>query len=165
MKMSDGTREMATRRGTVFAMKSGDTLEHCCIREAKHMADMAFLKEVIDSSAQLLGWAVGIGGATVAVVIGTSHIRPDRLRFRLPYLLFIPGWACISWSIYQGNQIVGGFLAAKLRPGAIEDVSSHINDLYGDQRTYLLLALVFFGGWLMLYTLMWIFLKRLRAGT
>lgn len=122
------------------------------------------LKEVLDSSTLLSGWAVGIGGATVAVIIGTSHNRPDRLLFRLPYLLFLPGWGCIGYSIYAGNRIVGAHLATRFSPSLISAISDQINTLYGSQRTYLLWSLAFFGIWLICYTLTWIFLKQLREG-
>lgn len=122
------------------------------------------LKEVLESSIQLSGWAVGIGGATVAVIIGTSHNRPDRLLFRLPYLLFLPGWFCIGLSIYLGNKIVGAHLATRFNSSLINQISEQINGFYGYQRTFLLWSLVFFGVWLVFYTLMWIFLKQLHEG-
>lgn len=129
------------------------------------MIDLAqALKEVLDSSTLLSGWAVGIGGATVAVIIGTSHNRPDRLLFRLPYLLFLPGWCCIGCSIHLGNRIVGAHLATRFNPALTNAISDQINTLYDFQRTFLLWSLVFFGIWLICYTFTWIFLKYLHEG-
>jgi hypothetical protein len=134
--------------------------------EKHYMIDLAqALKEVLDSSTLLSGWAVGIGGATVAVIIGTSHNRPDRLLFRLPYLLFLPGWCCIGCSIYLGNRIVGAHLATRFNPALTNAISDQINTLYDFQRTFLLWSLVFFGIWLICYTFTWIFLKYLHEGS
>ncbi|WP_442112210.1 hypothetical protein [Pseudomonas sp. NUPR-001] len=129
------------------------------------MTDLpSILKEVLDSSTVLSGWAVAIGGATVAVIIGTSHNRPDSWPLRLLYLLFLPGWAGLAYSIYLGNQLVGSYLATRFNPSSIDVISELINNLYADQRSYLLWSLAFFAIWLTGYTLAWIFLTKLRAG-
>jgi hypothetical protein len=129
------------------------------------MSDLpTILKEVLDSSAAISGWAVAIGGATVAIIIGTSHNRPDSWTLRLLYLLFLPGWAGLAYSIFLGNQLVGSYLATRFNPSSINAISEQINNFYSDQRFYLLWSLAFFGFWLTGYTLAWIFLKQLRVG-
>ena len=70
------------------------------------------LKLVMDSSSQLSGWALAIVGGSVAVIVSTSYRRPDALRWRLLYLLFLPGWICIAYSLYLGNKLVGKYLAS-----------------------------------------------------
>jgi hypothetical protein len=125
----------------------------------------SILKHVMDNSSQLISWALSIGGGTVAVIVSTSYRRPDSLPWRLPYLLFIPGWICIGYSLYLGNNLVGKYLASTMvRQEQIEIIGSQVNNIYADQRAYLLYSLVFFGLWLLIYMLSWIFSESLYTG-
>lgn len=127
------------------------------------MVDLALiLKDVLESSTVLTGWAVAIGAGTVAIIIGTSHNRPESLHLRLTYLLFLPGWTSIAYSIYLGNKLVGSYLASRFTPNSVLDIADNINNLYASQRLSLLIALAFFGTWLICYTLAWIFTKQLK---
>lgn len=123
------------------------------------MADIpTILKQVMDCSSQLSAWALAIGGGTVAVIVSTSYRRPESLIWRLPYLLFLPGWICIGYSLYLGNKLVGKYLASiMVRPEHLQIIPPQINDIYADQRSYLLSSLVFFCLWLLVYMLSWIF--------
>jgi hypothetical protein len=123
------------------------------------------LEQVTANSGQLTGWALAVAGATAITIVSTSYRRPQRLRWRLPYLLFIPGWYCVAYSLYSGNRLIGSFLAAiMVRPELRREISSEINDLYDVQRSFLLYSLVFFGVWLLIYLLTWIFDDSLYAG-
>jgi hypothetical protein len=124
------------------------------------------LRQVMASSSQLSAWALAIIGGSVAVIVGTSYRRPDALRWRIPYLLFLPGWACIGYSLYLGNKLVGSYLAAIMgrNQELISSIASQVNDMYAGQRIYLLLSLVFFGLWLLIYLLSWIFVEPFLKG-
>ena len=130
------------------------------------MADIpSILKQVLDSSTQLSGWALIIGGGAVAVIVSTSYYRPKRLCFRFPYLLFLPGWACIGYSLYLGNSIVGKYLASiMVREDQIASIAAQVNDIFSNQHVYLLYSLGFFGLWLFLYVLFWVFFESFDAG-
>ena len=43
-------------------------------------------------------------------------------------------------------------------------ISSHINDLYDDQRNFLLYSLAFFGLWLIVYLITWTFTEEFQKG-
>lgn len=123
------------------------------------------LKEVLDSSTQLSGWALAIIGGSVVVIAGTSYRRPESLWWRLPYLLFVPGWLCIAISLYLGNEIVGKYLASLMvHQEQILNIASQVNDIYANQRFCLLLSLVCFGLWLLIYLLSWIFAETFHGG-
>ena len=130
------------------------------------MADVTpILDYVLASSAQLSAWALAVAGGSVAAVVSTSYRRPQHLTWRYPFLLFIPGWACIAYSLFAGNNLVGRFLASKMvQPDRLRDISSKINDLYDDQRNYLLYSLSFFGLWLVIYLAVWTFTEEFQKG-
>jgi len=130
------------------------------------MSDIpSILKQVMENSSQLSGWALVIGGGTVAVIVSTSYRRPDSLLWRLPYLLFIPGWMCLGYSLYLGNNLVGKYLASIMveqKQAAV--IASQVNDIYATQHSYLLYSLEFFGLWLLIYMLFWIFSESFHTG-
>ena len=123
------------------------------------------LKQVMDSSAELSAWALAIGGGTVAVIVSTSYRRPTLLLLRLPYLLFVPGWICIAYSLYLGNKVVRKYLASiMVRQEQVASIASQVNDLYAYQRSHLLYSLIFFGVWLLIYLISWIFVESIQPG-
>lgn len=116
------------------------------------------LKEVVDSSSQLTTWALSIGGASVAVVVSTSYHRPAFLWQRISYLLFLPGWFLLGFSVFAGDQLIRKRLAALMvSPEKVNKISSDINNLFSEQRFYLLTSLVIFVLWLVIYLFIWIF--------
>lgn len=130
------------------------------------MIDTASLKQIVDSSAQLSAWGLGVLGGSVAAIVSTSYRRPDLLKFRLAYLLFLPGWATLAYSLFQGNALVGNYLAALLGDPSKDNllrIGSEINNAYAEQRSYLLFSLCCFGCWLVTYLLQWVFLAQLQT--
>ena len=119
-------------------------------------------KEVVKHSSQISTWAIAVFGGTIATIISTSYIRPSDFRLRLSALLFIPGWVCLSFSIYYGEQLTRKYLATMMveSPKVLE-IASDINNLFSNQRFYLLLSLVFFGAWLLVFLLQWVFVTTL----
>lgn len=123
------------------------------------------LKHVMDSSSQLSAWALTIGGGSVAVIVSTSYRRPESLYLRLPYLLFLPGWGCIGYSLYLGNQLVGKYLASiMVRQEQMVVIASQVNDIYADQRRFLFLSLFFFGFWLIFFLVTWVYTDLFHSG-
>lgn len=121
------------------------------------MDTLSILKQILDSSAQLSTSALAIFGGTVAAILGTSYRRPRELRWRLPFLLFIPGWYFLGRSMYLGNTIVSRYLAATMvKQTEWIAIATRVNDDFASQRDSLLLSLFFFGVWLILYLLYWV---------
>jgi hypothetical protein len=116
------------------------------------------LKQIIDSSTQLSAWALAVLGGTVAAIVSTSHRRPDSLCLRMSYLLFLPGWIAVGYSLYLGNVLSGKYLASLMvKRDQIATIASQVNDAYAGQRLYLLWSLAFFGLWLTVFLLYWVF--------
>lgn len=129
------------------------------------MVDPSVLKHVMESSSQLSTWALAIFAGSVAVVVSTSYRRPESLRWRLLYLLFIPGWASIGYSLHLANTLVGKYLASIMgSPDRIDLIAYRVNEIYADQLDYLLFSLAFFGLWLLTYLLSWIFVDSFHTG-
>lgn len=118
---------------------------------------VAVLKQIAESSAQLSTSALAVFGGTVAAILGTSYRRPNQLRWRLPFLLFVPGWICLGQSLYLGSVISGRYLAATMvKRSEWMDIAARVNDDYASQHDWLLASLVFFGAWLVVYLLYWV---------
>jgi len=127
--------------------------------------DFAYLKSVLDSSSQLVQWALAIGAGSVVIIISTSYVRPAKLIHRISYLLFLPGWATLAYSIYCGDRLAREYLASTMVPSeSLMSIASEINDLYMNQWLHLQISLYIFGSWLILYLLQWVFSKSLTDG-
>jgi hypothetical protein len=121
------------------------------------MDTLSILKQILDSSAQLSTSALAIFGGTVAAIVGTSYRRPRQLRWRLPFLLFVPGWLLLGHSLYLGNAIASRYLAATMvKQSEWMAIAARVNDDYANQQDSLLMALFFFGAWLVVYLLYWV---------
>jgi hypothetical protein len=124
------------------------------------MDTLAILKQILDSSAQLSAWGLAIFGGTVAAIVGTSYRRPPQLWWRLPFLLFVPGWFCLALSLYLGNVISSRYLAATMvNRSDLMAIAARVNDDYGNQRDWLLWSLFLFGTWLIICLVYWVFVE------
>lgn len=131
-------------------------LRSCTLAVA--MDTLSILKQILDSSAQLSTSALAIFGGTVAAILGTSYRRPRQLRWRLPFFLFVPGWIFLMHSLYLGNTIASRYLAATMvKQTEWMAIATRVNDDFANQRDSLLISLFFFGAWLVLYLLYWVF--------
>lgn len=124
------------------------------------MNELSILKEVLISSTQLTTWALGVGAGSVALIVSTSNHRPDSIYHRISYLLFIPGWLCIGYTVYLGNLIASKYLASTMVEKKISIISSNINDLYSEQQYFLLISLSIFFIWLLIFTITWVFSNK-----
>lgn len=115
------------------------------------------LKQVVDSSSQLTTLAVAMLAGTIAAIIGTSYIRPSRLKHRIVYLLFIPGWICLALSFLAADELLRGYLAFLMTSDQHPKILSDINDAFDHQRSLLFWAVEFFISWLLCYLLLWVF--------
>lgn len=116
------------------------------------------LQHILESSSQLTTWSLAVFGGSIALIVSTSYHRPTRLIYRLPFALFLLGWAAIAKSLHAGNLLTGAYLASLIVGGEhIPKIASNINDLYGAQRSHLFIALGIFGVWLVYYLLAWMF--------
>jgi hypothetical protein len=116
------------------------------------------MKQVAESSMQLSTWALATAGGTMLIIVSTSYLRPKDLKWRLPFLLFIPGWIFLGLSINSGNKVDGTYLAAlHISIEKHRDAALRMNELCTQQQEYFLIALIFFGVWLLIYLIAWVF--------
>lgn len=116
------------------------------------------LKVVVDSSTTLVTWALSVVVASIAAIVSTSYLRPSNKRVRLIYLLYLPGWLFLGFSIYFGDRVSRGYVAAQfVGEGVLRTIAEKVNGDYGCQQTMLMIGLLTFAVWLVLFLLWWIF--------
>ena len=118
---------------------------------------MEALDAISKSADTLGGWALAIFGGSILTVLSTSYSRPDSLRVRLLYFLFLPAWGLLGWSMYHGHATTRRVIVAKMDANKIGVLAEKINKHYIDQQDYLTYALVFLVAWLVIYLGWWIF--------
>lgn len=112
-----------------------------------------------EESQTLTGWGLAIIGASIIGIASTSYLRPPSRRVRLIYLLFIPGWLFIAISVYNGNKVSGHHSAAVFarKREVLVKAGELMNIQVDHQITHLQWGLAFFGVWLLVFALWWIF--------
>jgi hypothetical protein len=133
------------------------------------MDDSKFFESVQSLAQSLSQWDLLIIGGSMVVIVSTSYYRPDARAVRAAYLLFLPAWAFLAFSIYRGIQVQGSYVAYLL--AARQNNSTLINTIAHDvnadvtrQVACLEWALLFLAGWLMSYILWWIFSGKAQRG-
>lgn len=116
-------------------------------------------KKIAEQSNTLITWAFSIIGASILAIVSTSYLKPSSRKMKLIYLLFVPGWGLLAKSTYYGNLISRNLIASLLTKDTktILDINREINDSFSNQLTCFFTSLIFFGTWLVLYVLWWIF--------
>lgn len=117
------------------------------------------LKSMAEESQTLTGWGLAIIGASIIAIASTSYLRPPSRRVRLIYLLFIPGWLFIALSVRNGDAVSNHYSAAVFAKNRelLRQIGSLMNTAFDHQRTHLQWGLAFFGVWLLVFALWWIF--------
>jgi hypothetical protein len=121
---------------------------------------MEAIKVIAESTQVHITWALSIIGGSIATILGTSYLSPQIKRFRMVYLLFIPGWALLSISIYYGDLVSRRYIAAGfVAPEQLSDIVRAMNADYEMQQWTLFAAIVVFIIWLISYLVWWIFFR------
>ncbi len=124
-------------------------------------SDMRLLEGATALAGTMTSWALVMIGGSILAVLGTGYYRPAVLLVRCAYLAFIPAWAFLSYSIYAGTRVQGVYLAAlysehpnmtALKLAVNQDVLSQIRRME--------IGLLFFGLWLSVYIMWWVFHKE-----
>jgi hypothetical protein len=122
------------------------------------------LKEVKAHSSELISWAIMLIGGSIASIIGTSYYRPNKIRYRLCYLLMIPGWLCLLRSIYYGRKISGGYLASIIgKNNNLQQIRININSDFTAQLDFLNAGIYCLSAWLFIYMILWIFTDQMAV--
>jgi hypothetical protein len=123
------------------------------------------LEAAVSFAQSLAQWEFVLIGGSLLVLVGTSHRHPTSRLMRMAYLLFLPAWLCLCWSIYLGTQAQGVYLAYLLVPvTTLEGATQRLNEDIGNQIFWMSYGLVIFFIWLVQYLFWWIFSKRGTEG-
>jgi hypothetical protein len=124
-----------------------------------HLIDS--FKIIVEGSQTLTSWSLMIIAGSIAVIVGTSYLRPQKVAWRLPFLLFILGWVFLSLSIYNGDKISRSYMAAVLinNEKKLMEIGQAINTYYDAQLSNFARGLIGFAIWLVIFLLWWIFDK------
>jgi len=120
------------------------------------------LKTIVETSQGLSGWAITIAGGSVVAILGTDYLRPKRCCIRLAYLLYLPGWVLLGFSVYYAQLVQRRYIVAVLidtgqTKGCLRNIAQAINSDFGHQLDFFEWALVCFGIWLVIFLFWWIF--------
>lgn len=117
------------------------------------------IKAIVVGSGEMAELSLAVIAGTILTIISTSYIRPVNSKIRLIYLLFVPGWLCLFFSIYHNNLISRRAIAAVFakNDNTLTEIFGEINHSLIDQLNYFKFGLLFFGIWLVLFLLWWVF--------
>lgn len=117
------------------------------------------LKTIADGSKDLSGWCLLIIAASIAVIVKTSNFSPTGKKIRSMYLLFMPGWLFLVYSMYEGNLVARRYMAAALtsKLEVLQDIGASVNIDFASQLTMFQIGLIFFILWLLIYLFWWIY--------
>ncbi len=115
----------------------------------------------VSMAENLSQWVLLIIGGSVVIILGTDYVTPGR-KLRLSYLLFIPGWIFLAFSLYYGTQVQRAhlswlFRASEMDPEDIARLAGTITSDAYHQMLYMRWGLLSFGIWLLVYLFWWIF--------
>jgi len=119
--------------------------------------DLETIKEITSSSNTIVTWSMSIVGASLLAILSTSYIKPVEKWNKLAYLLYIPGWVYLAIAIQLGNKIARREIVAVMAPERIPGILEKMNDEYASQLQAFNMSLIFWGIWLLLFLLWWIF--------
>lgn len=131
------------------------------------MIDAKFFEAVQALAQGLSQWDLLIIGGSLVMIVSTGYYRPNTRRMRLFYLLFLPSWVLLAFSIYRGIRIQGSYVAylvAAQNQNAqlIDTIARKMNDDANSQIADLEVALLCLGLWLVIYIFWWALTDRIR---
>ena len=131
------------------------------------MDDAKFFEAVQALAQGLSQWDLLIIGGSLVMIVSTGYYRPGSRRIRLFYLLFLPSWVLLAFSIYRGIQIQGSYVAYLVAARyqnvqLIDNIARKMNDDANSQIADLEGALLCLGVWLVLYIFWWALTDRIR---
>jgi hypothetical protein len=130
--------------------------------EAEVLRDI--LKETVARAEATNRLALIVLGGSVAALLSTSYLQPRTRRVRLMYVLFLPGWFLLMWSLYRGQEVYSVYLSA-LHVADEPPLYYQLETLWRleEQSAALYFSLVPFSLWLVIFLLWWICQGERRA--
>jgi amino acid transporter len=115
------------------------------------------LELAVSFSQSLSQWAYIVIGGSVAILFRDLKYRPRDNVVRHLFWLFVPGWAALAFSIYEGIRVQERYIARWMNPNPqIDDIIGKFN-LHTVWQIYGLEIWMFcFAAWLMVFLGRWI---------
>lgn len=119
--------------------------------------DVSSFKIISEGSQHYATLSLSMLAGSVAILIGTSHNSPSTTKIRLIYLALVPAWLCIMCSVYFGDLVSRGYIAAVLvKQDKLLEIFSSLNDYYYNQILLFRASITFFAIWFAFYLYWWI---------
>jgi hypothetical protein len=115
------------------------------------------LELAVSFSQSLSQWAYIIMGGSVAILFRDLKYRPKDNVVRLSFWLFVPGWASLIVSIYQGIRVQERYVARWMNPNPqINEIVTKFNFHTVWQIRSMELGVLCFALWLVVFLARWI---------
>lgn len=151
----------------IYAQHRTTTDDTMCNQEAPagykpdHKSVVESLKNVSDHSNDLSNWSILLIAGTIAMVVGTSYLRPAERTVRLAYLLFPPIWMILALSVLAGRDVRGSYLASTIVADRfLFGTIACANAVLARQIEFLFFAVIALGVWLIIFLHWWIFVPH-----
>ncbi len=115
-------------------------------------------------SQSLSQWSYIVLGGSVAIILRDLKYRPKDNLIRHSFWVFIPGWVCLAFSIYEGIRVQQRYVARWMNP------SPQINEIVEKFSRHTLLqirsmeiGLFCFALWLSFFLVRWITYRDERS--
>ena len=119
------------------------------------------LELAVSFSQSLSQWAYIVIGGSVAILLRDLKYRPKDIVLRRSFWLFIPGWASLVGSIYEGIRVQQRYVARWMNPNPqINDIVAKFNRHTNWQIHFMELGLFCFALWLVVFLSRWITYRR-----
>jgi hypothetical protein len=127
---------------------------------------LAAIELLANNSNTYISWALLIIGSSILTIVSTSYLSPLNKKIRRIYLLFLPGWMSLVYSIYNGDLINRNYISMVLLHRKTENfddkfisMSISINNYLTLQLNSFMLGIVFFSLWLAAFLMWWVYGK------
>jgi hypothetical protein len=115
------------------------------------------LELAVSFSQSLSQWAYIVIGGSVAILLRDLKYRPRDIVVRHSFWLFLPGWAGLIGSIYEGIRVQQRYVARWMNPNPqIDDIIAKFNRHTFWQIRCMKLGLLCFALWLVIFLARWI---------
>jgi hypothetical protein len=113
------------------------------------------LEAAVAFSQSLSQWAYIVLGGSVALLF--KELRPSNRLLRHSFWTFIPGWALLVFSIYQGMKVQSAHIAYLMNPNPLRDLTVLSFNRHASKQTWSMeFGLGIFALWLVFFLAYWI---------
>jgi hypothetical protein len=114
------------------------------------------LEAAVSFSQSLSQWAYIVLGGSVALLFKDLKSRPSQ-KVRHSFWTFVPGWALLGFSIYQGMKVQSAHIAYLMNPNPQRDITIFSFNRHASKQLWCMRwGLAVFAVWLVFFLICWI---------